>query len=448
VVRRRLLSETPARPRSTDLKIDDYLRRFTELHPKSIDLSLDRIRRLLSKLDDPQKRLPPVVHVAGTNGKGSVVANLRAILGQSGRQVHCYTSPHLVRFHERIRLPSGLIDDDSLEALFDECVAANGDDPITFFEITTVAALLAFSRQPADYVLLEVGLGGRLDTTNVSETTVLSVITPISYDHQRFLGETLTEIAGEKAGILRTGTPALIAPQPGEVTKAIVAIGKSVGAPLFLPERDWSSDAGPPQTVTLGESRVELGRHALPGAHQETNAAVAAAAAVLLNDSAVGADAIRRGIATATWPARLQKLGPGPLRNLLQKDAELWLDGGHNEAAATAQAQWIADQEGDGRTTYAVVGMMQAKNPATFLTNLHAGVSTVWCVSIPGEEKALAAEDLADLAKGVGFVAHPADSVATALVQIAQENPRARVLICGSLYLAGTVLSANDETVV
>jgi dihydrofolate synthase / folylpolyglutamate synthase len=430
------------------LKIDDYLRRFTELHPKSIDLSLDRIRPLLSKLGDPQKGLPPVVHVAGTNGKGSVVANLRAILVQAGRQAHCYTSPHLVRFHERIRLPSGLIDDDSLEVLFDECVAANGDDPITFFEITTVAALLAFSRQPADYVLLEVGLGGRLDTTNVSETTVLSVITPISYDHQRFLGDTLTEIAREKAGILRTGTPALIAPQPGEVAEAIVAVGKTVGSPLFMHGRDWTSDAGPPQTVTLGENSLKLGGHSLPGAHQETNAAVAAAAVLLLNDSAVNADAIRRGIATATWPARLQKLGPGPLRNLLPKDAELWLDGGHNEAAATAQAQWIIDQESDGRTTYAIVGMMQTKNPATFLTNLHAGTSRVWCVSVPGEEKGIAAKDLSELAQSVGFVAHPADGVAAALAQIAREDRRARVLICGSLYLAGTVLSTNGEMVV
>ena len=430
------------------MKIDEYLRRFTELHPKSIDLSLDRIRRLLNKLGDPQKRLPPVVHVAGTNGKGSVVANLRAILGQAGRRTHCYTSPHLVRFHERMRLPSGLIDDDSLETLFDECVAANGDDSITFFEITTVAALLAFSREPADYVLLEVGLGGRLDTTNVSETTVLSVITPISYDHQRFLGETLTEIAGEKAGILRTNTPALIAPQPGEVSEAIVAVGKTVGAPLFLYGRDWSSETGPAQTVTLGENSLKLGGHALPGAHQETNAAVSAAAALLLNDSAVDSEAIRQGIATATWPARLQKLSPGPLRDLLPQDAELWLDGGHNEAAAAAQARWIAEQGSDGRATYAIVGMMQTKNPATFLTKLLAGTSKIWCVSIPGEEKSMAANDLTELAESVGFAAHPADSVATALAQIAREDPRARVLICGSLYLAGTVLSANGETVV
>jgi dihydrofolate synthase / folylpolyglutamate synthase len=430
------------------LKIDEYLRRFTELHPKSIDLSLDRIRRLLGKLGDPQKTLPPVVHVAGTNGKGSVVANLRAILAEAGRKAHCYTSPHLVRFYERIRLPSGLIDDDSLEALFDECVAANGSDSITFFEITTVAALLAFSRQPADYVLLEVGLGGRLDTTNVSETTVLSVITSISYDHQRFLGETLTEIAGEKAGIFRPNIPALIAPQPREVTDALVTAGKTVGTPLFLHGRDWSSRAGPPQIVSLGENLVELGEHSLPGAHQETNAAVAASAALLLNDAAIGANAIRRGIATATWPARLQKLGPGPLRNILPQDSELWLDGGHNEAAATVQAEWIAGQGGDGRPTVAIVGMMQTKDPTAFLTNLRAGPSKVWCVTVPGEEKALAAKDLAELAQGVGFVAQPADSVAAALAQIAQEDPRARVLICGSLYLAGTVLSANGETVV
>ena len=446
--RRRLPPETPARPRAAKLKIDDYLRRFTELHPKSIDLSLDRIRQLLSKLGDPQKRLPPIVHVAGTNGKGSVVANLRAIMGQAGRQAHCYTSPHLIRFHERIRLPSGLIDDDSLEALFDECVAANGGDLITFFEITTVAALLAFSREPADYVLLEVGLGGRLDTTNVSETTVLSVITPISCDHQRFLGETLAEIAREKAGVLRASTPALIAPQPDEVTDAIVAIGQSLPAPLFLYGRDWSFDGGPLRSVTLGNHSLHLNGHSLPGTHQETNAAVAAAAALLLKDSAIDAGAIRRGIATAIWPARLQQLGSGPLRNLLPRDTELWLDGGHNEAAANAQAQWIAGQKDDGRTTYAIVGMMQTKDSEAFLTNLRAGTSRVWCVSVPGEERAVTAKDLAELAQGVGFVSYPAENVAAALTQIGQEDPRARVLICGSLYLAGAVLSANGESVV
>jgi len=429
------------------LKIDDYLQRFTELHPKSIDLSLDRIRRLLHKLGDPQKILPPVIHVAGTNGKGSVVANLRAILTQAGRRTHCYTSPHLIRFNERIRLPSGLIEDDQLEALFDECVAANGDDPITFFEITTVTALLAFAREPADYVLLEVGLGGRLDTTNVSETTCLSVITPISYDHQRFLGETLTEIAGEKAGVLRPGIPAVIAPQPKEAMAAIVNAGQTTGATILAHDRDWSFDHGPPPTVSVGKTTLEIGPSALLGKHQEVNAAVAATAAICLEDQAIGAEAIRRGLATTDWPARLHRLQPGPLRDILPRDAELWLDGGHNEAAAVVQAEWIARQNEDDRPTYAIIGMMQTKDPSTFLEKLVAAITDVWCVPIPSEDKAIPANELATIATAVGFVAHTADSVTTALSQIATHSPRARVLICGSLYLAGSVLSANGESV-
>lgn len=429
------------------MKIDDYLRRFTQLHPKSIDLSLERIGRLLDRLGNPQRTLPPVVHVAGTNGKGSVVAYLRATLTQAGRRAHCYTSPHLVRFNERIRLPSGLIADDALEGLFDECVAANGDDPITFFEITTVAALLAFSREPADYVLLEVGLGGRLDTTNVSETTMLSVITPISYDHQRFLGETLTEIAHEKAGIFRAGVRALIAPQPDEATAAIIDAAEQAGTPLVLHGRDWSHEGGARPSATIGETRIDLGPVSLPGAHQQTNAAVAAVAAYLLEDTAVDPAAIKQGIGAASWPARLQCLGPGPLRDLLPKNAELWLDGGHNEAAASVQAQWLIERAADKRTAYAVVGMMQTKDPARFLTNLRAGTAEIWCVPIPGEDKAIPPADLLALAKKAGFAAHAADSVADALTQISQIGDPKRVLICGSLYLAGTVLRANGETV-
>ncbi|MEK9945467.1 MAG: folylpolyglutamate synthase/dihydrofolate synthase family protein [Alphaproteobacteria bacterium] len=429
------------------MKIDDYLQRFTQLHPKSIDLSLDRIRRLLDRLGNPQKGLPPVVHVAGTNGKGSVVAYLRAILAQAGRRAHCYTSPHLVRFNERIRLPSGLIADDMLEGLFDECVAANGDEPITFFEITTVAALLAFSREPADYVLLEVGLGGRLDTTNVSETTQLSVITPISYDHQRFLGETLAEIAHEKAGILRAGVPTLVAPQPDEAEAAIIHAARKIGAPLVLHGRDWRYDVGPPPTAIYDDFAVDLRSIALPGVHQQTNAAVAAVAARLLDDDAIDRTAIQRGLKAAAWPARLQRLGPGPLRDLLPEEAELWLDGGHNAAAATVQAQWLASHGHDGHAPHVIIGMMQTKDPTRFLANLRAGAATAWCVPIPGEEKAIPASELATLAHQAGFTAHRADSVADALRQIGRIESQARVLICGSLYLAGTVLRANGEAV-
>jgi len=429
------------------VKIDEFLLRFTQLHPKSIDLSLGRISRLLDRLGDPQRELPPVVHVAGTNGKGSVVADLRAILEHAGRRVHCYTSPHLMRFNERIRLATGLIEDRELEALFDECDRANGSEPITFFEITTVAAFLAFSRHPADYVLLEVGLGGRLDTTNVCETTALSVITPISYDHQRFLGDTLDAIAREKAGIMRQDVPTIVAPQPDEAMTAIAAVAETVRSPLYVHGRDWSYDSGPPLQVRLGDCAYAVGPLALTGAHQQANASLAAAAALLLRDPAVDPTALSSGLAAATWPARLQRLETGALRDLLPTDAELWLDGGHNEGAATVLADWIAANATDGRATHAIIGMMQTKDAARFFSNLRGKPAQVLCVPIPGEENAFAPDDIVALAVAAGLNARPCDSVAAALSLVARADARPRVLICGSLYLAGTVLRANGNTI-
>lgn len=430
------------------MKIDEFLLRFTQLHPKSIDLSLERIGRLLHRLGDPQRTLPPVVHVAGTNGKGSVVADLRAILECAGRRVHCYTSPHLLRFNERIRLTTGLIEDRELEALFDECDSANGADPITFFEITTVAAFLAFSRHPADYVLLEVGLGGRLDTTNVCETTALSVITPISYDHQRFLGDTLDAIAREKAGIMRQGIPAIVGPQPLEAQTAIAAVAQSVGAPLYVHGRDWSYADDPPLRVRLGDVDYAMGSLALAGAHQHVNAGLAAASALLLGDPAIDRAALAGGLAAAVWPARLQRLDTGSLRNLLPDDADLYLDGGHNEGAATVLADWIAANAPDGRATYAVIGMMKTKDAARFFTNLRGTPAQILCVPIPGEENAFAPEEIANLASAAGLSARPCESVAAALSVVARTDSRPRVLICGSLYLAGTVLRENGNTIV
>ncbi|QCO14938.1 bifunctional folylpolyglutamate synthase/dihydrofolate synthase [Azospirillum brasilense] len=423
---------------------DPVLDRLKGLHPKVIDLSLDRVHRLLAALGHPERRLPPVVHVAGTNGKGSTLAFLRAMLEAAGLRVHVYTSPHLVRFHERIRLAGTLIDDDRLAALLEECEAANGGGPITFFEVTTVAALLAFAREPADVVLLETGLGGRLDATNVVDRPAVTAITRISYDHRQFLGDTLEAIAGEKAGIFKPGVPAVIFPQPAEEAARTLAIrAETVGAPVH----GWSV------TPTEGGFRFESARRridlplpGLAGAHQIVNAGVALAC---LDHLPVKVDdaAVRRGLAAVEWPARLQRLTRGPLAEGLPADWELWLDGGHNDSAgevlAVQAARW-AEEEPE-RPLLLVYGMLASKEPREFLGPLAPFVTAARTVAIPGEEASLTAADTAAATRACGI----ADSAAAADVVGALDDLKgrvdgpARVLICGSLYLAGTVLAEN-----
>ncbi|CAO3376871.1 bifunctional folylpolyglutamate synthase/dihydrofolate synthase [Azospirillum argentinense] len=423
---------------------DPVLDRLKGLHPKVIDLSLDRVHRLLAALGHPERRLPPVVHVAGTNGKGSTLAFLRAMLEAAGLRVHVYTSPHLVRFHERIRLAGTLIDDDRLAALLEECEVANGGGPITFFEVTTVAALLAFAREPADVVLLETGLGGRLDATNVVDRPAVTAITRISYDHRQFLGDTLEAIAGEKAGIFKPGVPAVIFPQPAEEAARTLAIrAETVGAPVPR----WS--VTPTEGGFRFESdrrRIDLPQPGLAGAHQIVNAGVALACLdhlpVVVDDAAV-----RRGLAAVEWPARLQRLTRGPLAESLPAGWELWLDGGHNDSAgevlAIQAARWAAEEP--GRPLLLVYGMLASKEPREFLGPLAPFVTAARTVAIPGEEASLTAEDTAAATRACGI----ADSAAAADVGSALEDLAgrvdgpARVLICGSLYLAGTVLAEN-----
>ncbi|MGY0789421.1 bifunctional folylpolyglutamate synthase/dihydrofolate synthase [Azospirillum argentinense] len=423
---------------------DPVLDRLKGLHPKVIDLSLDRVHRLLAALGHPERRLPPVVHVAGTNGKGSTLAFLRAMLEAAGLRVHVYTSPHLVRFHERIRLAGTLIDDDRLAALLEECEAANGGGPITFFEVTTVAALLAFAREPADVVLLETGLGGRLDATNVVDRPAVTAITRISYDHRQFLGDTLEAIAGEKAGIFKPGVPAVIFPQPAEEAARTLAIrAETVGAPV----PGWS--VTPTEGGFRFESdrrRIELPLPGLAGAHQILNAGVALAC---LDHLPVKVDdaAVRRGLAAVEWPARLQRLTRGPLAEALPAGWDLWLDGGHNDSAgevlAIQAARWA--EEEPKRPLLLVYGMLASKEPREFLGPLAPFVTVARTVAIPGEEASLPAEDTAAATRACGI----ADSAAAADVGSALEDLTgrvdgpARVLICGSLYLAGTVLAEN-----
>jgi len=411
------------------------------LHPKLIDLSLDRVHRLLSALGDPHRRLPPVIHVSGTNGKGSVLAFLRAMLTAAGYRAHVYTSPHLVRFNERIVVAGEVIDDTQLLARLDEAERANRDDPITFFEITTAAAMLAFAGSEADVLLLETGLGGRLDATNVIDAPALTVLTPISLDHQQYLGDTLALIAAEKAGILKSGIPAVVGPQAADALSLIDDRAALLGVPVVAHGREWSvAEAGTGFRYDGRDWHLTLPKPGLIGGHQIANAATAIACLEQLPGFTVPAAAIREGVSNATWPARMQRLTAGPLVAALPRGASLWLDGGHNEAAAEVVATTCA---ADGGPLDLIVGMIDSKDPEAFLSPFAGLARNVRTVTIPDQQAAIPAETLAQAATRCGLAATPAHSVADALATLlaAAGDAPARVLICGSLYLAGHVLA-------
>jgi dihydrofolate synthase / folylpolyglutamate synthase len=390
--------------------------------------------------------------VAGTNGKGSVIALLRAMLEAAGHRVHTYTSPHLVKFHERIRLATGpgisaFIDEDALADILDECEAANGDAPITFFEVTTAAAFLAFSRAPADVLILEVGLGGRLDATNTIRDPALTVITPVSVDHVGFLGPDLAGIAGEKAGILKPGVQAVIAPQDPQALDVIQDRAAKIGAPLALCGPDWTAVADGPSamTVSVGNATHTLPRPALIGSHQIQNAGVAVACLAHLPDLAVDGGAMARGLLGANWPGRLQRLD-GTLAARLADGSELWLDGGHNPAAARALAATARDWAATApKPLILVVGMLETKNAGDFLAALAPDAEAMVAIPVAGEPASLAPAALASMASDAGLTMGIKDSLEDALDQIAKTRSGVmpRVLICGSLFLAGTALSAD-----
>lgn len=417
---------------------DVILERMMTLHPKVIDLTLGRVERLLAALGNPERAIPPVVHIAGTNGKGSTQAMIRAGLEVSGDRVHAYTSPHLARFHERIRLAGELISEELLTALLDECVTANGPEEITFFEITTCAAFLAFSRVKADWTLLEVGLGGRLDATNVVEAPRLTIITPVSLDHQAFLGDTVAAIAGEKAGIIKRGVPVIVGPQSEEGLAVIEAKAARMGAPLLAYAQHWhvSEDRG--RLVYQDENGLlDLPLPNLPGPHQVQNAGAAIAALRHLGRDEAACEA---AVTRAFWPARMQRLRQGPLVDLASQ-VELWLDGGHNPAGGEAVAATLARMP--KRETHLICGMLNTKDVTGYMLPLAPQVTKLHAVSIPGEKNTLPAEVTRDAARAAGIDAVSAPSVAEALAEIAARAPEARVLICGSLYLAGSVLREN-----
>jgi len=422
-----------------DNQSDLILQRMMELHPKIIDLTLDRVFRLLSALGNPHHDLPPVIHIAGTNGKGSTQAMIRAGLEAAGKRVQAFTSPHLTRFHERIRLSDGLISEPALEAVLAECETANGDASITYFEITTVASILAFARDKADYCLLEVGLGGRLDATNIIDQPRLCAITPIALDHQQFLGETIEEIAFEKAGILKPGVPCIVAPQSEAALDVIEARARELDSPLLIANQDWQVYEEHGRLAFQDETGLmDLPRPALAGAHQVQNAGTALAALRALGIDAAGCAG---AMSWAKWPARMQPLRQGPIVAALP-EAEIWLDGGHNPAAGQALANAF-DAE-PPRETVLICGMLKTKDVSGFLQPLRKVATHLIAVSIEGEAATLSADETKSVAQEVGFEARTADSVIAAAIDIAREKPQARVLICGSLYLAGQVLRNNS----
>ena len=431
------------------------LARLKTLHPLLIDLSLDRIRVLLKKLGSPELRLPPVVHVAGTNGKGSTTALLKAMFEAAGKRVHVYTSPHLVHFHERISVPDrdGLsqpIGEAALIDLLTRVERANAGDPMTFFEITTAAAFLVFTEIPADVVILEVGLGGDFDATNVIVRPALSIITPIAMDHADKLGDTIAKIARVKAGILKADAQAVISQQTPQALDVIRERSRAVHAPVFVWGEDFDAFAQNGRLVYQSEDEVlDLPLPALIGRHQIVNAGTAIAAAQLLKPLGITDYAIERGLVTVRWPARMQRLDAGAVTMRMPPETEIWLDGGHNPHGAAAIAQTLADlEERAPKPLCLIVGMMGQKDADGFLKPFRGLVRRIITVPIPGaHEKPFDPADLAALAVKLGFTAETATGVPAALDRLRlTEHAPLRVLICGSLYLAGHVLALQDGT--
>ncbi len=421
--------------------------RLSSLHPKRIDLTLGRLQALLAKLGHPEKNVPPIIHIAGTNGKGSTTAFCRAFLEAAGKRVHVYTSPHLIRFNERIRLAGELVDDKKLIEALEHCERINAGEPITFFEIATAAAFHLFANSKADYTLLEVGMGGRYDATNVVENPVMTVITPVSIDHEDYLGDTLQKIAGEKAGILKRNVPCIVATQPEEAMLEIQKTARVQRAKLLCAGEQWSIGEEQGRLVYQDElGLLDLPQPRLPGRHQFENAGCAIA---VLREIEPGfpAEAFEKGLRTVQWPARLQLLNSGRLVEKAPASAEIWLDGGHNAAAGEVIASAMAElEEKTPRTLVLITGMLRTKHADDFFRNFAGLVAKVFTLSVPDAEASYDAEDLALIAEREGLDAVAMPDLATALAATAAVDKNPRILICGSLYLAGAVLKENGAT--
>jgi len=432
-------------------QIDNIVARLTALHPRRIDLSLDRVARLLAALGHPERKVPPVIHVAGTNGKGSTIAFLRAILEAAGKRVHTYTSPHLVRFNERFRIgrtgESRLVSDEELVTAMEECERANAGAPITVFEITTAAGMLLFACNAADVLLLEVGLGGRLDATNVVDNPLITIITRISVDHTDFLGDSLEKIATEKAGILKRGVPAIVASQPRDALAVIERQAAKLGAPLKVAGADWTATEERGRLVYQDETGLlDLPAPRLYGRHQFENAGLAIAALRAVAQFAIPPAAFDVGMVKADWPARMHRLGSGRLVELAPVSSELWLDGGHNPDGGRAIAAALADlEERVSRPLVLIVGMLASKDCQGFLSNFSGLARRMIAVPVPNVEKAISAETLAGVAREIGLSATSRDKLSEALdaARKLDLDPPPRIVITGSLYLVGEALREN-----
>ncbi len=423
-------------------RTDAILARLSQLHPKLIDLSLDRMLPLLEKLGNPQDHLPPVIHVAGTNAKGSTIAYLRAYIEAEGQKVHVYNSPHLVRFNERIRLAGSYVGTRRLNETLEAVERLNDGAPITFFEVTTVAAFKLFAETPADYLLLETGMGGTYDTTNVVKHPLGTVITPIDLDHQKFLGDTLAEIAVSKAGILKRGAKAVMGIQKDEARSVLERAAHRLGVrPIWQGEDFHGADQDGRLVYQDEHGLLDLPPPALRGPHQFDNAALAIAATRHFG-LPVDEAAIAEGLRSVTWPARMQPLREGKMRDLLSPAHELWLDGGHNAHGVAALARTFAEMGGD-KPLVLIAGMMNTRAPEEVFEPLKAlHPVALLALTIPGEANALPAQEIAARASAIGLPARPVGSIRSALREAAKV-PNARVLVCGSLYLAGDVLAKN-----
>jgi len=431
----------------------DLIARLSALHPARIDLGLERTQRLLARLDHPERRLPPIIHVAGTNGKGSTIAYMRAILEAAGYRVHVFTSPFLVRLNECYRLGRAgggcLVEDEELRETLERCEAANIGEPMTLFEIETVAAFDLFARHPADAVLLEVGLGGRLDATNVVEAPVATVISPVSIDHSEFLGDSLPSIAAEKAGIIKRHVPVICAEQAFDAMAVIEAQAKRMRAPLHAAGQDWHVNVERGRLVYQDDrGLMDLAAPKLFGRHQFDNAGLAVAALRRVDAFKIDAPAFEAGVVNAEWPARMQRLGPGPLADCGPSGGEIWLDGGHNAEGGRVAAAALGDlEERVSRPLVVIVGMMANKDAGSFLANFAGLTRHIIAVTIPGREGTMPSDRLMDAARALGMRMESATGVEAALRMIAQlaYDVPPRILITGSLYLAGQVLAANGN---